>query len=63
MDLLTLRFIEKAENIIFCGPGVGKTNLAVSIGIEAAKTQILRILYNISGFNITAKKAASEKQT
>ena len=38
MDLLTLRFIEKAENIIFCGtPGVGKTNLAVSIGIEAAK--------------------------
>ena len=38
MDLMTLRFIEKAENIIFCGtPGVGKTNLAVSIGIEAAK--------------------------
>ena len=38
MDLLTLRFIEKAENIIFCGtPGVGKTNLAVSIGIAAAK--------------------------
>ena len=38
MDFMTLRFIEKAENIIFCGsPGVGKTNLAVSIGIEAAK--------------------------
>ena len=38
MDLMTLRFLEKAENIIFCGsPGVGKTNLAVSIGIEAAK--------------------------
>lgn len=37
MDLLTLRFIEKAENIIFCGtPEVGKTNLAVSIGIETA---------------------------
>ena len=32
MDLMTLRFIEKAENVIFCGtPGVGKTNLAVSI--------------------------------
>ena len=38
MDLMTLRFIEKNENIVFCGtPGVGKTNLAVSIGIEAAK--------------------------
>lgn len=38
MDLITLRFIENTENIIFCGtPGVGKTNLAVSIGIEAAK--------------------------
>lgn len=38
MDLMTLRFIENAENIIFCGtPRVGKTNLAVSIGIEAAK--------------------------
>ena len=38
MDLMTLRFIENAENVIFCGtPGVGKTNLAVSIGIEAAK--------------------------
>lgn len=38
MDLMTLRFVEKAENVIFCGtPGVGKTNLAVSIGIEAAK--------------------------
>ena len=41
MDLMTLRFIESCENIIFCGtPGVGKTNLAVSIGIEAAKNRI-----------------------
>ena len=38
MDLMTLRFLEKSENIIFCGtPGVGKTNLTVAIGIEAAK--------------------------
>lgn len=41
MDLMTLRFVENAENIIFCGtPGVGKTNLAVSIGIESAKQRI-----------------------
>ncbi len=38
LDFLTLRFIEEKENIIFLGPsGVGKTHLATSIGIAAAK--------------------------
>lgn len=38
MDFETLRFIEKNENILFLGTsGVGKTHLAVSIGITAAK--------------------------
>jgi len=37
MDLSTLRFIEKQENILFVGSsGVGKTHLATSIGIECA---------------------------
>lgn len=41
MDLMTLRFIENKENIIFSGtPGVGKTNLAVSIGIASSKQRI-----------------------
>lgn len=36
-DLLSLRFIDNKENIIFVGsPGTGKTHLATSIGIEAA---------------------------
>ena len=36
-----LQFIENKENIIFIGsPGVGKTHLATSIGIEAAKTRV-----------------------
>lgn len=36
-DLLSLRFVENKENIIFVGsPGTGKTHLATSIGIEAA---------------------------
>ena len=40
MDLKNLRFIENKENIIFVGsPGVGKTHLAISIGIEAAKNR------------------------
>lgn len=37
-DLTTLRFVENVENIVFLGPsGVGKTHLATSIGIIAAK--------------------------
>lgn len=38
MDLNSLRFIEKHENILFVGnSGVGKTHLAVALGITAAK--------------------------
>lgn len=37
-DFETLRFLESAENVVFLGSsGVGKTHLAVSIGIAAAK--------------------------
>jgi DNA replication protein DnaC len=35
-ELLTLSFIERKENILFLGPpGIGKTHLAISIGMEA----------------------------
>lgn len=35
-ELATLRFIERAENVLLVGsPGVGKTHLAVAVGIEA----------------------------
>ena len=40
-DLETLRFMEKNENVIFVGTsGVGKTHLAVGIGMSAAKRRI-----------------------
>ena len=35
-DLMSLRFLEKKENILFLGnPGVGKTHLAIGIGVKA----------------------------
>lgn len=38
LELMTLRFIENKENILFVeSSGVGKTNVATSIGIECAK--------------------------
>ena len=40
-DFASLRFIEGNENLVFLGPsGVGKTHLATSIGIAAAKKRI-----------------------
>ena len=38
LELNTLGFLDRHENILFLGPsGVGKTHLAVSLGITAAK--------------------------
>ncbi|MEH7218270.1 IS21-like element IS232 family helper ATPase IstB [Bacillus toyonensis] len=38
LDFISLRFLEQQENIVFLGPsGVGKTHLATSVGIAAAK--------------------------
>ena len=37
-ELATLRFMDAAENVLLVGsPGVGKTHLAVAIGIEAVR--------------------------
>jgi DNA replication protein DnaC len=45
-DLATLRFVAAAENILFLGPpGVGKTHLAVALGICAILQGLSVLLY------------------
>ena len=40
IDLVTLKFMDNKQNIIFIGnPGVGKTHLATAIGIESTKNR------------------------
>lgn len=40
-ELSSLGFIEKAENVLFLGPpGVGKTHLAIGIGLKACEQRI-----------------------
>lgn len=37
-ELATLRFVDRAENALLLGsPGIGKTHLAIAIGIEAVR--------------------------
>ena len=44
LELETLRFMENKENVLFVGSsGVGKTHLAISLGIAAAKKHIMKI--------------------
>ena len=63
LDFRNLRFIENKENIIFVGsPGVGKTHLATSIGIVAAKNRDSTYFINCNDLISNLKKAHSENR-
>lgn len=62
-DLLNHRFIAEKENIVFLGnSGVGKTHLATSIGISAAKKRISTYFIKCNDLILQLKKAKLENR-
>lgn len=62
-DLETLRFIENKENILFFGnSGVGKSHLAVALGIAAAKKRYLTYFISCHDLIMQLNKAHSENR-
>lgn len=48
-DLTTLRFVDNAENVVFLGPpGVGKSHLAIGLGVTAIEQGIPVLFVNAS---------------
>lgn len=61
LDLLSLRFVEQNENLLFIGSsGVGKTHLAVSLGIEAATKHYSTYFIHFNDLMSKFKAAAKE---
>jgi DNA replication protein DnaC len=62
-DLATLRFIENKENILFFGnSGVGKSHLAVALGIAAAKKRYITYFISCHDLIMQLNKAHMENR-
>lgn len=62
-DLQELRFMDKAENILFYGSsGVGKTHLAIALGVAAAKKRNLTYFITCHDLIQQLNKAHSENR-
>jgi len=62
-DLATLRFVQQAENVVFLGPpGVGKTHLAIGLGVAAIEAGFQVLFINASALIEQLKKAYRHDQ-
>ena len=62
-DFISLRFLEGKENIVFLGTsGVGKTHLAISIGIAAAKKRTSTYFIKCNDLIMNLKRAKLENR-
>ena len=62
-DIASLRFVHNAENVVFLGPpGVGKTHLAIGLGIEAIKAGFKVHFANASSLVEKLEMADNEKK-
>lgn len=62
-DIASLRFIRNAENVVFLGPpGVGKTHLAIGLGIEAIEAGFKVHFANASDLVEKLEMADKEKR-
>ena len=62
-DLAKCRWIRNGDNLIFLGPpGVGKTHLAVALGVEAIKQGYRTLFMSTQGLLASLAKAHSENR-
>ncbi len=63
MELATMRFVENKENVVFLGtPGVGKTHLAVALGMIAAQNRYSTYYINCHNLISQLNKAHFENR-